>query len=74
MKHFEANLTNIKYPNESSTWHVKGIIKGHNGYFKFDETFFEGIASANNYKIIFSSYVITTGEKTENGSYYQFHI
>ena len=36
MKHFEANLTNIKYPDEPSTWHVKGIIKGHNGYFKFD--------------------------------------
>ena len=51
----------------------QALIKG-NGYFKFDETFFEGIASANNYKIIFSSYVITTGEKTENGSYYQFHI
>ena len=51
----------------------QAILKG-NGYFKFDEVFFEGIAAANNYKIIFSSYVITTGEKTKNGSYYQFHI
>ena len=51
----------------------QAILKG-NGYFKFDEVFFEGIAAANNYKIIFSSYVTTTGEKTKNGSYYQFHI
>ena len=40
----------------------QAILKG-NGYFKFDEAFFEGIAAANNYKIIFSSYVITTGNE-----------
>lgn len=51
----------------------QAILKG-NGYFKFDESFFEGIAAANNYKIIFSSYVINTGDKTKNGSYNQFHI
>ena len=45
-----------------------------NGYFKFDESFFEGIAAANNYKIIFNSYVLSTGDKTINGSDHQFHL
>jgi hypothetical protein len=45
-----------------------------NSYFKFDESFFEGIAAANGYKIIFNSYVITPGDKTKSGSLYQFHI
>jgi hypothetical protein len=52
---------------------AQAIWKG-NGYFKFDESFFEGIAAANNYKIIFNSYEISSGEKTKNGSHLQFHI
>jgi len=51
----------------------QAVWKG-NGYFKFDESFFEGIAAANNYKIIFNSYVLSTGNKTINGSEHQFHI
>ena len=51
----------------------QAVFKG-NGYFKFDESFFEGIAAANNYKIIFNSYEISPGEKTKNGSHLQFHI
>ena len=51
----------------------QAMLKG-NGYFKFDESFFEGIATANNYKIIFNSYVISLGKKTEKGTYKQFHI
>ena len=47
---------------------------GGNGYFLYDESFFDGIAAANNYKIIFNSYVIATGSKTPNGSDNQFHI
>ena len=47
---------------------------GGNGYFLYDESFFDGIAAANNYKIIFNSYVITTESKTPNGSDNQFHI
>ena len=47
---------------------------GGNGYFLYDESFFDGIAAANNYKIIFNSYVITTKSKTPNGSDNQFHI
>ena len=45
-----------------------------NGYFLYDKKFFEGIAAANNYSIIFNSYIISPGTKTENGTDYQFHI
>ncbi len=51
----------------------QALLKG-NGYFKFDETFIEGIATANSYKILYNSYVISTGSKTENGTWKQFHI
>ncbi len=51
----------------------QATLKG-NGYFKFDESFFEGIAAANNYNIIYNSYLIKPGEKTSNGSYSEFHI
>ena len=47
---------------------------GGNGYFLYDESFFDGIAAANNYKIIFNSYVIAAESKTPNGSDNQFHI
>ena len=47
---------------------------GGNGYFLYDESFFDGIAAANNYKIIFNSYVIAADSKTPNGSDNQFHI
>tara|TARA_Y100000590_G_scaffold307044_1_gene346562 strand:+ start:1438 stop:2337 length:900 start_codon:yes stop_codon:yes gene_type:complete len=53
---------------------VDQIFLDGNGYFLFDKSFFEGIAAANNYKIIFTSSVITTGTKTKNGSNHQFHI
>ena len=51
----------------------QAIWKG-NGYFKFDEAFFEGIAAANNYKIIFNSYVVSPLNKTKHGSNIEFHI
>ena len=47
---------------------------GGNGYFLYDESFFDGIAAANNYKIIFNSYVIAPDSKTPNGSDNQFHV
>lgn len=45
-----------------------------NGYYLFDKPFFEGIAAANNYKIVFSSYIVGTCTKTKSGSDYEFHI
>ena len=52
---------------------AQAVWKG-NGYFKFDDSFFEGIAAANNYNIIFNSYVLIPGNKTRNGSFHEFHI
>ena len=51
----------------------QGVLKAFR-YYLFDKSIFEGMAAVNNYKIIFISYIITTGTKTENGSYHQFHI
>ena len=53
---------------------IKQAIWNGNGYFKFDESFFEGIAAANNYKIIFNSYVVNHLKKTKQGSNIEFHI
>ena len=44
-----------------------------NGYYFFDLSFFEGLAAANDYKILFSSYVVGL-ESAEAGSYHQFHV
>lgn len=36
---------------------MQNVYRG-NGYYTFDSSFFEGLAATNNYRIIFSSYVI----------------
>ena len=48
-------------------------IKG-NGYFLFDKSIFDGMAAANNYKIIFASYVLSAKTTTKKGSAHQFHV
>lgn len=56
---------------------ISQILLGNthgNGYYCFDKSFFEGVAAANNYKILFDSYIITPGEKTRDGSDLEFHI
>ena len=52
---------------------VQSVWRG-NGYYLFDKSFFEGIAAANNYKILFSSYIVTTNTPTSAGSENEFHI
>ena len=47
---------------------------GGNGYYCYDKPFFEGIAAANNYKILFDSYIIAPDKKTRSGSDLEFHI
>lgn len=47
---------------------------GGNGYYCFDKPFFEGLAAANNYKILHTSYVIATKADTINGSGLSFHV
>ena len=53
---------------------IAQALWGGNGYFLYDKSFFEGIAAANNYKIVFNSYTISTGTYTSAGSAHQFHI
>ena len=46
----------------------------NHAYFLFDESFIEGIAAANKYKVIYNSYVLHFKANTKSGSAYQFHI
>lgn len=36
MKKFEQYLENIQYPKKEELWDISGIIKGQNGFFKFN--------------------------------------
>tara|TARA_B100000123_G_scaffold272409_1_gene254987 strand:+ start:2755 stop:3063 length:309 start_codon:yes stop_codon:yes gene_type:complete len=36
VKQFEDYLDNIEYPKSKSSWNISGIIKGQNGFYKFD--------------------------------------
>ncbi len=42
------------------------MVRGINGYYGFDSTFFEGLAAANGYRILFCSYVLTVGTDQYN--------
>ena len=42
-------------------WIDQAVIKG-NGYFNFDQAFFEGMAAANHYGVIYSAFVVTTAD------------
>jgi len=33
---FEDKLENIEYPKGDQSWNIAGIIKGQNGFYKFD--------------------------------------
>lgn len=51
---------------------VQGVWQG-NGYYQFDLSFFEGLAAANHYRILFSSYIILC-RKTKAGSSLEYHV
>ena len=53
---------------------INQMVLYGNGYFLFDSPFIEGVAMANNYKIIFNCYGIATGTETENGTNQEFNI
>jgi len=46
----------------------------NHAYFLFDDSFIDGIAAANRYKVIYNSYILSFKTKTKSGSDYQFHI
>ena len=33
---FSKHLTSIEYPKEKTSWNIAGILKGQNGFYKFD--------------------------------------
>jgi hypothetical protein len=33
---FSQYLESIEYPNEKTSWNIAGVIKGQNGFYKFD--------------------------------------
>ena len=36
LNRFVKYLTTVEYPKEKSSWNVAGILKGQNGFYKFD--------------------------------------
>ena len=49
-------------------WISQAVTRG-NGFFTFDQSFFEGMAMANNYKILYSAYIVgykTFKDKVQN--------
>jgi len=53
---------------------ISQVLWQGNGFFLYDKKFFESIAAANKYSIIYNSYVISPGTKTKHGTNHQFHI
>ncbi len=54
---------------------IQAVWRG-NGYYRFDASFFEGIAAANNYRILYSAYVVSLLPlvSAAPGAHAQFHI
>ena len=36
LKSFSKHLTEVKLPKEKTSWNIAGILKGQNGFYKFD--------------------------------------
>jgi SAM-dependent methyltransferase len=53
---------------------ISQSLWGGNGYFLYDRPFFEGIAAANGYRIIYDAYVLCLLSNTLENSGQQFHI
>ena len=53
---------------------ISQSLWGGNGYFLYDRAFFEGIAAANGYRIIYDAYVLMSAFKYKKISGQQFHI
>jgi SAM-dependent methyltransferase len=48
------------------------VCGGGNGYYNFDVSFFEGLAAANHYRVLFSSYVVAPKGPLE--TFNEFHV
>jgi hypothetical protein len=36
VERFSKYITSIEYPKEKSSWNIAGVIKGQNGFYRFD--------------------------------------
>jgi len=36
VERFSKHITSIEYPKEKSSWNIAGVIKGQNGFYRFD--------------------------------------
>tara|TARA_Y100000004_G_C8925102_1_gene417251 strand:+ start:1330 stop:1638 length:309 start_codon:yes stop_codon:yes gene_type:complete len=50
MKQFKDYLDSIEYPKSKTTWHIAGVIKGKNGFYKFDTAPLKNNAKAGSFK------------------------
>jgi len=50
MKEFKDFLTNIEYPKSKSSWDIAGVIKGKNGFYRFDTKPLKNNAKAGSFK------------------------
>ena len=53
---------------------ISQSLWGGNGYFLYDRFFFEGIAAANGYRLVYDAYVLCLLSNTLESSGQQFHI
>lgn len=52
---------------------IQAVVNG-NGYYCFDHTFFEGLAAANGYRVLYASYMITPDSLTAGGGNPEWHV
>lgn len=50
MKEFKDFLTNIEYPKSKSSWDIAGVMKGKNGFYKFDTKPLKSNVKAGSFK------------------------
>jgi len=50
MKEFKDFLTNIEYPKSKSSWDIAGVMKGKNGFYKFDTKPLKNNAKGESFK------------------------
>jgi len=70
----EAYRTMHKLCKHNGLIIIQQALWGGNGYYLLDKYFFDGLVAANNYKVLFNSYVITPKTKTKDGSPLSFHV
>ena len=51
---------------------TQNVYGGGNGYYNFDVPFFEGLAAANQYRVLFTSYVVVPKGPSE--AFNEFHV